>query len=334
MIEQRKTFPKLELGIYPTPLYRLDNISKITGLNVLIKRDDLCGVALGGNKVRKLEYLLKYAIDNGYDTIITTGGVQSNHAMLTAACCGRLGLDVKLVLRGKKPDEMKGNLLLNELLDVPVTFVDTYSMTDVYTEIGLLMKKLESKGKKPYFIPIGASVPLGSVGYVDCVDEIAAQAGAMGVTVDHIVCTTGSGGTHAGLLTGATYNAALRGGGMSGGISSDIKVTGMVVSDEEFATVVSGIANETAKLLELDCRVSPEEVNLYNCFGPGYAKASAEGLAAMKLMLKNEGIVLDPVYTGKAFAGFLELREKGYFHDNETVVFVHTGGSAGVFAIT
>lgn len=316
-----KAIEKLNLGLFPTPFYKLGNISKLTGKNVYVKRDDMSGVSVGGNKIRKLEYVLKDALDHGYDTIITTGACQSNHAMLTAACCRKLGLDVYLVLKRLGVSEKTGNLLLNELMGVDVRFVDTHDYADVYAEIDALCDQLRAEGKKPYVIPVGASVPLGSLGYVDCVREIKEQADKEGITIDHFVCCVGSAGTHAGVVLGAKMYCP------------DAKVTGIVVSPEDFHDEVLNMANQAAELLETDHRITDEDVVLKEYIGTGYAVPSEQGNAAIRTLAMNEGIFLDPVYTGKTFAGLLDLCEKGYFRENETIVFLHSGGTASLFAI-
>jgi D-cysteine desulfhydrase family pyridoxal phosphate-dependent enzyme len=316
-----KKIEKLRLGFYPTPMAKLDSISKETGVNFYIKRDDLCGVCFGGNKIRKLEYLLAYAKAEGYDTVITTGGAQSNHATLTAACCRKLGLDVVLVLKKRGVTDKKGNLLLDDILNVEVVFVDADDYKDVYAEADRIIEKLKAKGKKPYMIPVGGSVPLGALGYYDAVGEIAAQAKAMNFSIDHIVCCSGSGGTHGGVILGAKAQGG-------------IKVTGIVVSvEDDFQKEICRIANEAAELIGMKPDIPLEDVVLKEYIGPGYAKPSEEGSAAIRFMAEHEGIFLDPVYTGKTFAGFLDLCKKGYFAPGENVVFIHTGGTPALFAI-
>lgn len=317
-----ESIPKLTLGILPTPLYRLDNISKIIGKNIFIKRDDMTGVAFGGNKVRKLEYLLYDAMIQGYDTIITTGAAQSNHAMITAACCKRLGLDVVLVLKQRGVTDKKGNLLLNDLMGVRVIFVDSDTFTDVYAKIDSVADELRQAGKKPYIIPVGASVPLGSLGYVNCVKEMMGQAAAQQLHIDHIVCCDGSGGTHAGIALGA------------GIYSNNTKVTGIVVSPENnFQGRVYKMIEGICEIMGINNDMTLDDVVMKDYVGPGYALPSEAGIAAMRLMAENEGIFLDPVYTGKTFAGLIDLSSKGYFNDDENIVFMHSGGGASLFAV-
>jgi D-cysteine desulfhydrase family pyridoxal phosphate-dependent enzyme len=316
----RRGIEKIRLGHYPTPLDRLENISRETGLNFYIKRDDLCGVVFGGNKVRKLEYLLAHAKARGFDTILTAGGAQSNHAVLTAACCKKLGLDALLLLKKRGITETRGNLLLAGLMNVPVRFIDTDSYADVYAKAEVVMETLRAEGKNPWLIPVGGSVPLGALGYLDAAEEISSQAGEMGFPVHHIVCCSGSGGTHAGLVIGAKKTGA--------------KVTGIVVSvEEDFQAEIYKLALETAKLAGMETDIVLDDIVLKEYIGPGYAQPSEEGGAAIRFMAEKEGIFLDPVYTGKTFAGFLDLLSKGFFVPGENVVFVHTGGGPALFAI-
>jgi D-cysteine desulfhydrase family pyridoxal phosphate-dependent enzyme len=312
---------KIDLAIKPTPLYKLDNISRITGKNIYIKRDDMTGIGLGGNKVRKLEYVLSDAVAWGADTIITTGAAQSNHAMLTAACCRRLGLDVILVLMQRGVTEKKGNLLLNDLMGVKVVFVDSDRFDDVYAEINRISDALKAAGKKPYVIPVGASVPLGTLGYVDCVREMVEQAAIQNFTLDHIVCCTGSGGTYAGIALGAKL------------FCPKAKTTGIIVSPEDFGPVVSSLIEGACALLDTDYTLTEDEINLFDYAGDGYAIPSDRGNKAIDLMAQNEGLFLDPVYTGKTFGGLLDLIDKDYFRNDENIVFLHTGGAASLFAI-
>lgn len=302
---------KLSLGIYPTPLYRLDNLSRMFGANIWIKRDDMCGVALGGNKVRKLEYLLAEAQDGGYELVMTTGGAQSNHAMLTAACALRLGMEPVLVLKKRGVCARRGNQVLNYLMGAEVRFVDTDSYDDIYAEMDAVAAE---KGKPAYKIPCGGSNPLGALGYVDCVEEIAAS----GIGFDHVVCACGSGGTAAGLLLGGAL------------YMPEARFAIAMVDNEDFSHIVPGIAQAAAGLLGAD--YAGPEAQYLDMTGPGYAIPSPEGNEAVSLMLRHEGIVLDTCYTGKAFAGLLRLARQGAFRPEDNVLFIHTGGAGGLFA--
>ena len=313
-------FPRVPLAILPTPLHRLENISRQLGKNVYIKRDDLTGVGLGGNKVRKLEFLLADAKRQGADYVLTTGGAQSNHAMLTAACANRLGMKAILVLKKRGVTEKKGNQLLNDLLGAEVRFLDTPDYADIYAEMARISDALAAAGHKAYCIPVGGSVPLGSLGYVNGMREAAEQAAQMGVCFDHIVCATGSGGTHAGVALGAHF------------YFPGARVTGMAVDTDPFATIVPELIRQTAALLEYELPAGADRVELRDMTGPGYAIPSTAGNAAVRRMAGAEGIILDPVYTGKAFAGLLEMAEGGELAHAENVLFLHTGGAGGLFA--
>ncbi len=309
-----QAFAQISLGQFPTPMHRLENISRRLGTNVWIKRDDLSGVGLGGNKVRKLEFLLAEAKAQGAEIVMTTGGAQSNHAMLTAACAKRLGMTPILVLKKRGVTERKGNQLLEYLMDTDVRFVDTDSYDDIYAEMDRIGAAL---GRPYYKIPCGGSNALGALGYVKCMQEIAGG----GVHFDHIVCAEGSGGTHAGTALGARL------------FLPGTKVTGVMVDDDPFDEITPGIMTEAAKLLELDMVFGKEDVNLINMCGPGYAIASREGNAAIRLMAENEGLFLDPVYTGKSFAGLVKLAGEGVFRAEDNVLFLFSGGAGGLFAV-
>ena len=306
-----KTFSKISLGIYPTPLHRLDNISAELKTNVWIKRDDLCGVALGGNKVRKLEYLLADAKEQGYDLVMTTGQAQSNHAMLTAACARKVGLDCILVLKERGITARRGNQILNYLMDTDVRFVDTDSYDDIYAEMDRIGEKL---GRKVYKIPCGGSNALGSIGYVDCMREISES----GIDFQHIVCACGSGGTAAGTILGADIYLP------------NTHVACSMVDTDPFDQIVPELMREAAKLLGYEGKLS--EPDLMDLCGPGYSIPSEAGNEAIAMMMKQEGILLDTCYTGKAFAGLIQRAREGAYGVNDNVLFIHTGGAGGLFA--
>lgn len=317
-------FDRINFAVLPTPMYKLENISKKYGCNVYIKRDDMTGVALGGNKVRKLEFLLADAKTKGADYVITTGGAQSNHAMLTAACANRIGMKSILVLQQRGVCERKGNLILNEILGAEVRFVDTDDFKEVYAEISRISEELRAEGHIPYEIPLGGSVPLGSIGYVNCMKEVAKQAQELDIEFKDIVCTTGSGGTHAGVTLGAHL------------YMPHAKVTGMMVSDSPFERIVPKLIRGTGELLEIeeaDIEEAVNKVNLVSVLGDGYAIPSEAGNKAMEVLATNEAIITDPVYTGKAFGGLIEMLESGQFSKDDNVLFIHTGGAGGVFAL-
>lgn len=319
-MKQITEFSNIPFGLLPTPLYKLENLSRELGKNIYIKRDDMIGVALGGNKVRKLEFLLADARDKGADVVLTAGGPQSNHAMLTAACAARLGMRSILVLK-KRGELTGGNLILDGIYGAQVRFVDTDTYDDVYAEMERIMEALRREGRTPYFIPVGGSVPLGSLGYVNCAREIANQAQELGVEFDSIVSATGSGGTYAGL----TYGAKL--------FLPGTRSVGIGVCDDPFEDIAYDLMNGLKELLESGVPVEREDIHIRFHIGPGYAVPSPEGCAAVRRLARAEGILVDPVYTGKALAGFLQLLEEGYFDGEENILFVHTGGAGALFAV-
>ena len=313
--------PRVSLGVFPTPFYKLESISAKYGKNIWIKRDDMCGVALGGNKVRKLEFLLADAKAQGCDTVFTTGGAQSNHAMLTAACAARLGMKCILILKKRGVTEHKGNLVLDDIYGADVRFMNTDSYDDIYAEMHRVGEELAKEGHKSYYIPVGGSNPLGAVGYVNGVREFTVQALAAGIRVGHIVSATGSGGTTAGLLLGAKL------------FQPGVKVTGIGVDNDPFEEIVPDLAAKAADILECSFEREQDDFEMVYHVGQGYAIPNAEDTPYIEELARMEGILLDPVYTGKAWAGMLKLLKEGYFGDEDNIVFVHTGGAAALFAM-
>ncbi len=313
--------PRVSLGLFPTPFYKLEAISARYGRNIWIKRDDLCGVALGGNKVRKLEFLLAQAQADGCDTVFTTGGAQSNHAMLTAACAARLGMDCKLFLKDRGVTGRRGNLVLDEIYGAPVRLVDTDDYQDIYREMEAEAAGLEARGHRCCRIPLGGSTPLGTLGYAAAARECAVQAMAAGIRVGHLVSATGSGGTTAGLLLGA------------GLFLPGARVTGMAVDPQPFRETVLDLAAGAAALLEASFQPQEKDLQILDCAGPGYAVPDSAATPAILELARTEGILLDPVYTGKAWAGLLAQVKAGGFEGEGDIVFFHTGGAAALFAM-
>ena len=307
-------FPKVSLGIFPTPIQKLENISRLLNTNVYVKRDDMTGLGLGGNKVRKLEFLMAQAKAEGAEIVFTTGGAQSNHAMLTAAAACKLGMKAVLLLKNRGVTECQGNLLLEKLMGTDVRFIDTDDFADIYAE----MDRIGQASGKPYYkIPVGGSNALGTLGYAACAEEIRDQ----GMRFDHIICAEGSGGTMAGMALGAKL------------FLPGTRVTGMMVDRDPFLEITQRLMREAAALLQAEVTVSAADFDLRDMCGPGYAVPSEAGNAAVELMAAEEGIFLDPVYTGKAFAGLLEMAKEGAFTPQMNVLFIHTGGAGGLFAV-
>lgn len=312
-MKDMKDFARISLAILPTPMYRLENVSRELGTNVWIKRDDMTGVALGGNKVRKLEFLLAEAKAQGAQIVFTTGGAQSNHAMLTAACAKRMGMEPILILKKRGVTECRGNQLLEKLMDADVRFVDTDDYADIYAEMDRVG---QASGKTYYKIPCGGSNALGALGYVDCMREIAES----GVRFQSVVCAEGSGGTYAGVALGAKLYLP------------GTQTWGMKVDTDPFEKITPEIAAGTAELLGCE-PVRADEMRHIDCCGAGYAIPSPEGNNAIRMLAENEGLFLDPVYTGKAFAGLVKLARGGAFRPEDNVLFIHTGGAGGLFAL-
>ena len=313
-MKQPNDLKRIPLGVFPTPIQKLENISRLLNTEIYVKRDDMTGIALGGNKVRKLEFLLAEAKEQGAEIVFTTGGAQSNHAMLTAACAKKMGMTPILILKKKGVTELKGNRLLEEMMDTDVRFMETNDYADIYEE----MDRVGRETGKPYYkIPCGGSNALGTIGYVECVREISLQ----GEKFDYIICAEGSGGTMAGLALGAKI------------YMPETRVIGMMVDTDPFDEITPRLMREAAEILDADIAVTKDDFTLIDMCGPGYAIASEEGNAAVKLMARTEGLFLDPVYTGKAFAGLLKLANEGAFKPDDKILFLHSGGAGGLFAV-
>ncbi|MFC1912437.1 D-cysteine desulfhydrase family protein [Chloroflexota bacterium] len=329
--------PRIALGNFPTPLVDASNLSAtLDGPHILIKRDDLTGLAFGGNKCRKLEFVMAEAQQKRIDTLITTGGTQSNFAIQMAIAARKLEMEAYLVLFKGVHVEKQGNLLLNNIVNSNIRLFETSDISkdtrspdqdvfgsDMMAKLNTISEELRKKGRKPMIIPAGAYNPVGTTGWVDAVDEIWQQLQAQKIDAKYLVVASGSSGTQAGLTLGVKY------------LKLPIKVIGFSVSSNKERTIgrVVSMANETAKFLGMDVVVTPEDVIAYDDYiGEGYGIITDCCLRAIKLVAKTEGIFLDPVYTGKSMAGLIDLIEKGYFKASDNIVFIHTGGVAALFA--
>jgi L-cysteate sulfo-lyase len=315
-----KTFPCFPLSLLPTPCHKLDRLSKDLGLEIYCKRDDLTGFGMGGNKTRKLELLVGEALEHGHDTLVTCGGVQSNFCRLTAAAGAAAGMQVHLVLGGGRPEKETGNLILNRLVGAHIHHVSSSNWNDWEAQSDALVEELESEGRKVFRIPIGGSVPTGAVGYVSAFMEILKDEERLGVSFDHIIHATGSGGTQAGLVAGKTLT------GWQG------RITGISVSADkkEMEEIVYELAFNTAALL--GARVDRESVLVDDRFiGPAYGVSTPEGEEAIRIFARQEGVFLDRVYTGKAASGLLAGIREGEITGGP-VLFLHTGGQPELFA--
>ena len=321
-------FPRVPFGHFPTPLEPMDRLRRSLGggPRLLIKRDDCIGLAMGGNKTRKLEFLMGDAMARGAREVVTQGAVQSNHVRLTAAAAARCGLKCRALLERRVENvgaeyELTGNVLLNDILGVGYEFRP--AGLDMNAEGEALCAQLQADGQNAYFIPGGGSNPVGALGYAACAAELAEQCAAMNLRADWVVHATGSAGTQAGLAAGM---AALKDAPKVAGIS--------VRQPEKTQTAnVAKLAQATADLLEIPAQFTPEDILVDDRFvGAGYGLPNDATIAAIELLAREEGILLDPVYSGKSFAGLLVRIWEGAFRDDETVVFLHTGGAPALFA--
>ncbi|MGS2721356.1 D-cysteine desulfhydrase [Paraglaciecola aestuariivivens] len=320
------SFPRVSLGHGPTPLEKLPRLSAHLGVNIWVKRDDCTGLAGGGNKTRKLEFLLADAQQQGADTIITLGGLQSNHARQTAAAAAKLGLDCQLVLEDVKGAPQQdyyhnGNILLDQICGATIHKVAPAQSSEQVLKA--LVSELKQQGKHPYVIPMGGSNALGSLGYVACAEEIVSQSASQKLTFDHIVLASGSAGTQAGLLAGLIAQ------------QQSTAVLGVCVSRpaQEQEALVYALLQQTLALLKLDEPNSQSKVKANGDYvGQGYGICTQSMLDAVQLVARLEGLLLDPVYTGKAMAGLIALCQQAVFKPQQNILFLHTGGSQGLFA--
>lgn len=321
-------FPRRALLEGPTPIQHLPRLSaRLGGVNVFVKREDLNGLGGGGNKLRKLEFLIGEALAGGADTIITVGARQSNHARLTAAAAARVGLKCELVLTRAVPrfdtDYIdNGNILLDGLFDAHVH--DLPGSANALQFAQERANELRAQGRTVYVCPLGGSSPVGCLGYADCAAEIIAQSNADGLSFDRIVVPNGSGGMHAGLVAGF---AAL---GRNPSFISGFTVYGK--AEQAYSTTLDK-ANQTAQLIDANLRVDSSAISIDEAqLGPGYGIPTDSMRAAVRLLASTEGILLDPVYGGKAFAGLVENATRGSYLAGQNILFVMTGGIPGLFA--
>lgn len=326
LIEQtlNERFPRTRLAELPTPLEDAPRFSAaLGGPRVLVKRDDLTGLALGGNKTRKLEWLIGQARAEGADCVLTIGAGQSNHCRQTAAAAAKAGLDCYLLLTPPFHGEGQGNLLLDDLLGAKPVRVDSRDPAGRDGAADHLIATLRAEGRRPYLIPAGGSTPVGALGYVLCAVELGHQLAEDGIRPSRVYFSSGSGGTHAGLEVGARANGADYGliGVSPGG------------NGREIAAKVARLSDATAQLLGLDLRFADSRITVDDRYtGPAYGTLTPGCVEAVRLLACTEGILLDPVYAGKAMAALVDHARKGEIGANETVVFIHTGGTPALFA--
>jgi len=330
--EALRRIPREEIGFFPTPLQKLKNLSEKYGVEIYIKRDDLSGPEFGGNKIRKLEFLLGDALTKEADYVITYGAIQTNHGRETVAACRVCGLKpILYLIVEEEPKEYKGNLLLDKIMNAEIHYIvpspgmSAYEACIAASEKAKdRIKELENKGHLCYDCPVGGFTPVGCLGFVCGFFELVEQMKQISLEVDYIVHATGSGGTLAGLLAGQMML-----------VESDIRIISFSVDREppDKDKIISENVTEIGKLLGIsipDCR---QVINIdSNYYGEGYEIPSDESTAAIKELAREEGIILDPVYTGKAMSGLLDYIKSGRISKGEKVVFWHTGGAPAIFA--
>ncbi len=322
--ERLASFPRFPLTFLPTPLVRARNFERALGdmsPEIWIKRDDMTGLAYGGNKSRKLEYLTGDAVAQKATVLISEGAAQSNHARQTAAAAAIAGLKCVLVLDTRRGSEMTGNLLLDRLLGAEVRLVE--ESAERKPEMAKVVAEIEAAGGKPYLVPTGGSVPIGALGYVNCVAELQQQLDDLGLQPKRLYFPTGSLGTQAGLAAGALLFDA----------SYEVRGVAVEATTAELAAEGAPLTNETLALLDSDSRCTTGDMSIDDTqVGEGYAIPTADGMEAIGLLARTEAIVLDPVYTGKALAGLIADVRAGQFGTDDAIVFLHTGGGPSVFA--
>jgi D-cysteine desulfhydrase len=320
-------FPRRRYTEGQTPIEKLTRFSQaIGGPNIYIKRDDLLGLTGGGNKTRKLEFLVADALAQGADTLITCGGVQSNHCRLALAAAVREGLYCRLILSeidpGSYHPEASGNVFLYNLLGVEKVKLVPWG-TDLIGELQNAAAEAIADGRKPYIIPMGGSNHLGGLGYIACAEEIMAQTFESGLDIQYVVLPCGSASTYSGLLLGLHGN------------NCKIPVIGISVLNPKgvLENRISELTEQTADYMGVDIKVSREDIVCFDEYiGPGYTRPTAGMIEAVKLLARTEGVLLDPTYTGKAMAGLVDLAKQGFFRKNDNVLFLHTGGTPGLYA--
>lgn len=332
MIDAISKLPRVRLGFYPTPLTDAHHLSsEVGGPHIFIKREDLSGLAMGGNKARKLEFIIGDAQKRGATTLVSTASAQSNFCMQTAAAGRKFGMKSRFVLFRGIHNETQGNLLLQNILGSDIEIMQTNDMSQIQgsfisDKLDAVAQQLRAKGETPYIIK--HSLPelpaiLGVVGWVTVAEELEQQFKQMGLKVDYVVLANGGGGTQAGLELGARY------------LKAKWKVVGIPVLNRKDKSIglTADQFNAAAEFLELGLKVTREEIEVHDEYlGEGYGIPTAESLAAIRQVAQTEGIFLDPVYTSKGMAGLLGLAKQGRFPPSSTVVFVHTGGIPALFA--
>lgn len=316
--------PRQSLGFFPTPLIALSRLSKaLDGPTIFMKRDDNTGLALGGNKTRKLEFIMGDALAQGADCVITAGAAQSNHCRQTAAAAASLGLDCHLVLGGEEPEQTSGNLLLDKIFGSHIHWAGANRKGE---DIPKIVEQLTKQGKKPYVIPYGGSNELGALAFVEAFKELESQRESMDLSFTHIVFASSSGATQAGLMLGKKI------------LNSPAQIVGINIDKGEtdkvpFDQYTVALANSTASLIGADHQFSETDLTLNSDYvGEGYGVVGTLENEAIAMTAQTEGILLDPVYTGRAMGGLIDMIRSGKIKKTDRVLFWHTGGAPALFA--
>lgn len=316
--------PHKKLGFFPTPLHKLENLTKyFGGPQIYIKRDDMTGLAFGGNKTRKLEFLIGDALANNCDCVITGGAAQSNHCRQTAAAAAMSGLECHLALRGEETNEYAGNLLLDKLFNAKIHWSTEFRKGE---NIPLIAQQLMMEGKRPYIIPYGGSNRVGALGYVEAVNELQKQTKELDLSISSVVFASSSGGTHAGLIAGkALYDCASK--------IIGVQIDKGEAGDKPYDLHITDLANELSDELEIGKTFTFNDVILRDEFIENdYGVVGELERRAIKLLAEKEGLLIDPVYTGRVFGGLIRMIEKKEFSNDENILFWHTGGTPALFS--
>ena len=316
--------PRQSLGFFPTPLIELSRLSKaLDGPTIFMKRDDNTGLALGGNKTRKLEFIMGDALAQGADCVITAGAAQSNHCRQTAAAATSLGLECHLVLGGEEPEQTSGNLLLDKIFGSHIYWAGAHRKGE---DIPKIVEQLTKQGKKPYVIPYGGSNELGALAFVEAFKELESQRESMDLSFTHIVFASSSGATQAGLMLGKKI------------LNSPAQIVGINIDKGEtdkvpFDQYTVALANSTASLIGADHQFTESDLTLNSDYvGEGYGVVGTLENEAIAMTAQTEGILLDPVYTGRAMGGLIDMIRSGKIKKTDRVLFWHTGGAPALFA--
>jgi L-cysteate sulfo-lyase len=314
-------FPQTAISLLPTPLHRLENVSRMLKASVFCKRDDMTGFVFGGNKTRKLDFLIAEALEKGYDTLITMGALQSNFCRMAAGAAVTRGMEAHLILGGSKPDKFTGNLLVDQFLGANIHTIDTMDWDKWGEYASEIETRLTSQGKKVCFLPVGGSVPTGVLGYIAGFLEIMEDCQRLGIEFSRIFFADGSLGTHAGLLIGSALC----------GWSGEIVGISVAKGSKEARVEIADLCQQTFEKLELTVDLPPIIVD-DGYIGESYGCPTEAGKEAIQIFCKADGVFLDEVYSGKAAAGLIDYCRSSRIPADENVLFLHTGGNIELFA--